>query len=253
EHCWVAEQAGVVVGTTATVTYDSRIAWIGMVLVDVNHRRQGIGRALLEHALAYLDRLGVQTVALDSTPEGQPLYARLGFVDACGLERWRGPVPPPRPLASEPGEPAVRPLEASDLAPLAAYDATCFGVDRTRLLSALREGHPAGCFIAERPAAEGRGAVVGYVLTRPGAHAWHVGPLAADSPATAERLVRTAIRPHAGPAMLLDVLQPNRHAVALAGALGLAPVRSFIRMTRGAPPPAVDTERLYTSAGPELG
>lgn len=62
-----------------------------MVLVDVAHRRQGIGRALLTHALAYLDRLGVQTVARDSTPEGQPLYASLGFADAFELERWRGP------------------------------------------------------------------------------------------------------------------------------------------------------------------
>jgi uncharacterized repeat protein (TIGR01451 family) len=53
-----------------------------MVLVDVDHRRRGIGRALLTHALDYLDRRGIQTVALDSTPEGQPLYASLGFVDA---------------------------------------------------------------------------------------------------------------------------------------------------------------------------
>ncbi len=42
-----------------------------MVLVDVEQRRQGIGRALLEQGLAYLERLGVQTIALDSTPAGQ--------------------------------------------------------------------------------------------------------------------------------------------------------------------------------------
>src|SRR6187455_584222 len=90
--CWVAERDGQVVGTTTVTTYGRRIAWIGMVLVDEAHRRQGIGRALLTHAIEYLDQIGVQTIALDSTPEGQPLYARLGFADAFELARWRGPI-----------------------------------------------------------------------------------------------------------------------------------------------------------------
>src|SRR5215210_5373229 len=94
EGCRVAEQDGHIVGTTAVTTYGRRIAWVGMVLVDEAQQRQGIGRALLEHAIAYLDWLGVRTIALDSTPEGQPLYARLGFVDAFELARWRGPAPP---------------------------------------------------------------------------------------------------------------------------------------------------------------
>jgi hypothetical protein len=51
----------------------------------------------------------------------------------------------------------------------------------------------------------------------------------------------------------MDVVMPNAAAVQLAETLGLTLVRPFIRMTRGAPPPAVDTVRLYTSAGPELG
>src|SRR3954454_12139696 len=70
DGCWAAERDGRVVGTAAVVTYGRRIAWIGMVLVDVEQRRQGIGRALLQQALSHLDRLGVESVALDSTPAG---------------------------------------------------------------------------------------------------------------------------------------------------------------------------------------
>jgi GNAT superfamily N-acetyltransferase len=246
--CWVAEQAGAVVGTTAVTAYGRRIAWVGMVLVDVEQRRQGIGRALLEHALAYLEQLGVQTIALDSTPAGQPLYARLGFVDAFGLERWRGPIQPPRPQPSEPEEPTIRPLEPADVAAITAYDAPLFGVERGHILGALVVGHPDGCFLAER-----RGAVAGYVLTRPGARALHVGPLAADDERTATRLVWTALLPHAGQEAVLDVMSPNRRAVTLAEGLGLAPIRPFIRMTRGAPPPVVNPDHLFSSAGPELG
>ena len=41
--CFVAEQAGEVVATVTT-TYESRLAWVGMMLVDTTLRRQGIGR-----------------------------------------------------------------------------------------------------------------------------------------------------------------------------------------------------------------
>jgi predicted N-acetyltransferase YhbS len=268
DGCWAAERDGRVVGTTTATTYGRRIAWIGMVLVDVEHRRQGIGGALLAHALEHLERLGVQTIALDSTPAGQPLYARLGFVDAFELARWRGPIPAPRPLPAEPDEAAIRPFEPADLATVAAYDARLFGVDRAHILGALRAGHPARCFVAER-----RQQIAGYVLSRPGARARHLGPLAADDPATAERLARLALLPGLGPDVepdggpaagheaareppretVLDVIGPNRHAVALAETLGLAPVRPFIRMVRGAMPPRLNAGRLYTSAGPELG
>jgi predicted N-acetyltransferase YhbS len=292
DGCWVAELDGQIVGTTTVTAYGRRIAWIGMVLVDEAHRRQGIGRALLSHAIAYLERRAVQTIALDSTPEGQPLYARLGFEDAFELARWRGPLPAPAPgarpawppRAGMPGRPAwprsqeadprsfseqteaptrpdeavVRPFEPADLASVAAYDARLFGADRAHILGAQLGGHPARCFVAER-----REQIVGYVLSRPGARAWHLGPLAADHPTTAERLARMALLPRgaggvarveAGPSeMVMDVVMPNHHAVTLADGLGLARVRRFIRMTRGASPPAVDDTRLYTSAGPELG
>jgi predicted N-acetyltransferase YhbS len=298
--CWVAEDAGRVVGTTAVAIYGLRVAWIGMVLVEIAHRRQGIGRALLNHAIAYLDGLGVQTIALDSTPEGQPLYASLGFADAFELSRWRGPIPartpgpalasldgslatvPCEPLRAAPGartlsaQPGqfdasgtgdagdavqVRCCQRADLPTLAVYDARLFGTDRSHILGALLAGHPERCFVAERG-----GEIIGYALSRPGARAWHLGPLAADDGMTARRLTWAALasgvpsgaaspgsKGSSAGEMVMDVVMPNRAAVVLAGVLGLAQVRRFIRMARGAPLPAADLDRLYTSAGPEVG
>ena len=50
--CFVAEVDGRAVGTTTTCVFGG-VAWIAMVLVDVEARRQGVGSALLNHALEF--------------------------------------------------------------------------------------------------------------------------------------------------------------------------------------------------------
>ena len=77
-----------VVGTAATISYNGGFAWIGMVLVDPEWRGKGIGTRLLEKAIEYLDGCGVPTMKLDATPQGQPLYEKLGFVCEFEIERW---------------------------------------------------------------------------------------------------------------------------------------------------------------------
>src|SRR5215470_13964397 len=70
EGCFVAELDSVPAGTTLTCTFGP-VAWIAMVLVDAALRGRGIGKALMVHALDFLDRRGVRTVRLDATPLGQ--------------------------------------------------------------------------------------------------------------------------------------------------------------------------------------
>ncbi len=96
QGCFVAEADGEVVGTAATISYEGRFAWIGMVLVDPARRGQGIGTKLLEKAIEYLDGCGIPSMKLDATPQGKPLYEKLGFVTEYEIERWqlqRTPAP----------------------------------------------------------------------------------------------------------------------------------------------------------------
>src|SRR6266567_8723739 len=53
--CFAAELDGKVYGTVTTISYENRFAWIGMVLVDPQHRSKGIGTKLLEAAIKHLD------------------------------------------------------------------------------------------------------------------------------------------------------------------------------------------------------
>src|SRR5690606_11968900 len=86
---YAAVCGGEVMGTAATIRYNNKIAWIGMVLVDPNFRRRGIGQQLLEAALQGLS--DVPCVKLDATPDGKKLYDTLGFEDEDNLQRWTCP------------------------------------------------------------------------------------------------------------------------------------------------------------------
>ena len=248
DGCFVGEVEGQVVASATTTTYGQDLAWIGMVLVDVEHRRQGIGRQLFRHALNYLDERGVRTIGLDATPLGKTLYDQMGFRDAYLLERRRGTIPDLTGTSRlvQPGE-LARPFQQDDLPALAELDARAFGLDRTRVLQRLAADHPEGCFVV----AAG-GSALGYLFTRPGARARHIGPLVAVSPAVAQYLMQAALQPHVREEAVMDVVVDNHVPVSIADLLGLAPVRPFIRMLRG-PAPGVDLHLLGTSAGPEIG
>ena len=71
--CFAAIENDQLVGTTTTTTYQGDLAWIGMVLIDPQHRRRGIATRLIETALAYLDGR-VAVIKLDATAQGRPVY-----------------------------------------------------------------------------------------------------------------------------------------------------------------------------------
>jgi GNAT superfamily N-acetyltransferase len=99
DGCFVAELDGVPVGTTVAVVFYSipgrtgPVAWIAMVLVDPGHRNRGIGTALMEHALKFLDARKVPSIRLDATPLGQPIYEKLGFIPQFVLARHERTLP----------------------------------------------------------------------------------------------------------------------------------------------------------------
>src|SRR5215468_10104666 len=64
--CFVAEWDGRPVGTTVTCILGS-VAWVAMVLVDPEFRGKGIGKALMTHALDFLESQSVPSIRLDAT------------------------------------------------------------------------------------------------------------------------------------------------------------------------------------------
>lgn len=235
DGCFAAVQDGVVIGT-CTVCAFGPVAWVAMMLVDPAHRSRGIGRALMEHALAFLDALKVRSVRLDATPMGQPLYEKLGFVSQFRLARYAGTLPPD----DSPPSPDVMPVSAERWEELAAMDEHVTRTDRRKLLRYLFNKQP-----GEVRFVEGRG----WMTCRQGAVAVQFGPCEGEA---GDLLLSDAFRRYAGRHVYIDIPEMNAAARALAEERGLTIQRHLQRMTRG----ELLVERvslLWSGAGPEKG
>lgn len=224
-------------GTAATLAYGPDLAWVSMVLVRPDRRRQGLATALMRWAVENLRAAGIACIALDATPAGREVYRRLGFRDAWAFARWQ--VPPGLP--PEPGVP-VRPLAAADWPAVLALDASVFGAPRAFLLRSL-VGRAPGFVVADD-----HGGLRGMLLARDGLRGPQLGPLFAADAATARALLAAAAA--ALPGAVID-LRNTGVARWLAGRGGDL-LRPFTRMTLGVPLPG-DTPRCIAVAGPEFG
>ena len=79
---WLAERDGRLVGCTAIALRPGRAGQLRWVLVEHSARGTGLGRRLVETAIAFgiesgCDRLYLETT--DGLPESQALYEKLGF------------------------------------------------------------------------------------------------------------------------------------------------------------------------------
>lgn len=237
DGCFVAERDAHPVGTVMTCIFGS-VAWIAMMLVEVSLRGQGIGRALMEHALRFLDGQEVRTIRLDATPLGQPLYEKLGFVPEYSLTRHTG-IPTSGCDVS-----GVTVACDHDYDAIFILDQSVTCTDRRKFLIRL---------LSERPALIVRegGELHGYLLTRGGFNATQIGPCIADELA-GPRLLRRALADNAGRPVFIDIPLTHQPASALAGEHGLAIQRHLLRMCRGEKIHEL-VERLWSSSGPELG
>ena len=240
EGCFVAESAGSVVGTATTIVYEGRFAWIGMVLVDPEFRGQGIGTRLLEKAIEHLDTCGVPTMKLDATPQGKPIYEKLGFVSEYEIERWMLKRPPGKARAQASAHP--------NLDDTLEIDREVFGADRGALLRSLANGAPDFTLAVRQ-----QGELAGYAFGRRGSRADHLGPWMARNEATARQLLEEFLRCSARETVFVDCLKSNPWAQALPASKGFEYSRPLTRMFRGANAHPGRPELLCAILGPEFG
>lgn len=212
--CFLAEGDGVPLGTATTTVYGGdQLAWIGMVLVDEEARRKGVGTALLRHCIGYLKHeRRVRCIKLDATPEGQALYEKLGFVAEWGMQRWQASTSG----AADSGKNPTDNFSAATF----ALDSNAFGADRAALLRSLAaDAIAVKCEIS------------GFGIVRPGARASYLGPLVADSWAHACEWIDPLLAAIPAGEVFWDIPDEQAEAIEFAKRRGYSSVRSLVRMT----------------------
>ena len=88
----LALRGGVPIGYCITTITAAQIGEIESIYVEPDHRRRGVGRALIEAAFAWLDAEGIQHRMIGvagGNEEVIPFYRRFGYVPSATLLRHR--------------------------------------------------------------------------------------------------------------------------------------------------------------------
>jgi len=236
--CFAAIENDQLVGTTTTTCYEDDLAWIGMVLVDPQHRRRGIATQLMETALAYLNGK-VATVKLDATADGRPVYEKFGFKTESLIERWRGAVTTGS---------VAREHTAINLDALSALDRRAFSADRSRLIDYLVDD----ALIAPVLVKDESGSLIGYALARAGTKAFYIGPVVTTDTAQIENLLDRSLDQLNGGNVYIDFNNECGVGSGILAGRGFVKERDLIRMSRGSR--SEKTSPLVIAiAGPEIG
>jgi len=236
---FIGELDGAPAATVSCVNYGESFAFLGFYIVREDLRGRGYGLRIWDAAI---NHAGSRVIGLDGVVAQQENYRKSGFKLAYANVRYGGAVEAP---AASRG--AVIALGDLPLAAVEAYDATVFPAPRTAFLR---------CWVGT-PAHVGRallrdGALAGWGVIRPCRKGHKIGPLFADDRAAAEAVLSALLASVGEGEVFLDVPSINRDAIALAEALGLAPVFETARMYTGAIP-HLQLERVFGVTSFELG
>jgi predicted GNAT family acetyltransferase len=238
--CFGIEVDGQLVATATLLDYQRRLAWIGMVLTHPEYRGRGFARRLVAAVLAQADSLGIETVKLDATEQGRPLYESLGFQAEQPIERWFRPGLPESLRGSRAAEPRPTASSAALSRTLRDFDTQAFGADRSIVLGELAKRS----VLHASPNA--------FLFTRAGRKTEYLSACVSPDLAGARALITDAVGASAQSDLSWDLLPANENAVSLASKLGFTRQRALTRMTRGRPLRGRE-EMVYAIAGFELG
>jgi GNAT superfamily N-acetyltransferase len=260
----VRDPAGELAGVAVLTRYGTEFAVIGMMLVATRYGGRGLGRALMNRALA---DVGDAIVFLHATPVGRPLYEKLGFVPTGASHTYLGgfrPAAPAAPRDSAPAAPAApaaaasavsaaaaseqgsRPAGPGDLMAIRRLDARANGTDRALLVRRL-PGFTEQLRVTERP-----GGITGYAGAYRGFAYSCIGPVIAETVDDAKTLIADVAGAIAGP-VRIDLGDRHPQLREWAVGRGLTPGASAALMVLGGRPLPGDRARCFAPLMRALG
>jgi len=253
---------GEFIGVGTIFVHPPDYGFMGLFIVDPAHRGHGLGTKLWTYRRDLLmERVGHGgVIGMDGVFAMVPFYERGGFELAYRDLRMEGTahgLVDPDVVDLHVGGPDVGRADASeagtddlacvDLARMVACDRSTFPVDRTGFLGLwlTRQGvHTVGIIEDSN--------IVAFATARPSQVGYKLGPVVADNPGLARRVVGTLLDRIDGHPVQWDMPEPNLAALSMASDHGLHESFGCARMYLGGVPD-IDIDRLFGVTSFEFG
>jgi len=219
--CFAAIINNQLVGTATAINYNNIVSWIGMVLVDKKFRGQGISKLLLESLFKGLETC--ESIKLDATFAGQPVYNKLEFTNEYTIARMVN--------SSFAGLPNLdfkttsQQIQTKDIQEIVEFDRQVFGASRKQLIKTLINNFPEKSWVQK----DGD-KIVGFALGRQGNKHHQIGPVSALSVFTARQLISKVLQNLKGESIVIDILDDKPELQLWLKSIGFEKQRFFTRM-----------------------
>ncbi|MFK7755153.1 MAG: GNAT family N-acetyltransferase [Sedimentitalea sp.] len=223
-----------VVGT-AMATPFGPVAMANMIIVAAEWQGRGLGRDVMQRAM---DRVPAPAWQLVATPQGVPLYTRLGFVQIAQIVQHSGLVDQVTPQGS------AEWAKSADHDAIVALDRAASGKDRAALYRALTSAR----FAVLRH----QGEIVGFAAVRRFGQGEVIGPVVGENLETAKSLIALIMSERQGRFLRLDTDVRSGLAPWLS-ACGLAQVGDGLQMQKGQTELRQTRHHVYALASQALG
>ena len=217
----VARRAGQVSGTALFTPYGATDGTLSMIIVAAEMRGAGLGRRLVEAAMACAE---TRTLRLIATDDGAPLYRKLGFEDVNAIHQHQGVANSGLNFPADDIAPDIAPAQETDLNAVRTLDLQAYGADRTALLTHLYD-------IGVLRVVRNGGLVTGFAFRRAFGRGEVIGPVVARDQETARRLIGAQIAERSSDFIRVDIPGDSGLGPWLE-TLGLAHVGGGMAMTR---------------------
>ena len=239
------EEGGRHVGGGAVIRHDGNFGFMGLFIMDPNHRGKGWGKKLWIARRDYLlGRLSANaTIGLDGVYEMVPFYEKGGFKSFTHHRRFRLDQPSAGAFIGN----TICSLELDELAELADFDACCFPTRREGFLFNWTSQSSAIAYGVKN--SQG---LKGFGVMRGCPSGWRIGPLFAETRDDAEALFLAFQTHQSNLPIFLDSPDNNPESRKMCCQFGMKETFGCIRMYLGAPP-SMDHSRIFGVTTLEVG
>lgn len=247
EFCLVAISEDKIIGTVTAINYQNKLAWIGMMLVSKEYRGLGVSKILMNTIINKLK--GFESLKLDATLAGIPVYRKLGFEEEYQIVRMvHTDIGNMKDYQKNMNITKISKTLERDISIIIKKDQTLFGIKRDKLIRfLLKNKKDISLQVLEN------NELKGYVFGRNGSNYVQLGPLLAYSTESAKGLITDVFCTLKGYPIVLDVLLNKTELINWLLSVGFRQQRNFTRMYLKSNNFAGEMNNQYLTGGPELG